>query len=273
MVCRLMTEKHKKCPCSLKTSLNNFNSQIAWTCDQWWSGPLPAWQVIPYFGFLLESWEASVTTETWVPDLEILMNLGWKLDNSVCTAHGENGWRPLWKRKPRGMNQLAQIDTIGQWQSWGETKASLGVGLEVCLAIHLSHCGPCVKFFGYYIKNLFLGNSVELFSPGTPSTLLDSLLCPKLLVLGGDSWDLGAGTEGVGLAPSLGVSQETKIQPRRCCRLQPQRPAPPWGGMFSEKNRKGSSWVCPVLANYAWSWSHFLNILGDNASFSSQSLC
>lgn len=92
----------------------------------------------------------------------------------------------------------------------GETKALLGVGLEIKVwQIHLSCHGPCVTFFGYYIKNLFLGNSVELFSPGTPSTLLDSPLCPKLLVLGGDSWDLGAGTEGVGLALSLGVSQET----------------------------------------------------------------
>lgn len=60
-----------------------------------------------------------------------------------------------------------------------------------------------MKFFGYYIKNLFLENSVELFSPGSPSTLLDSLLCPRLLVLGGDSWDLGVGTEGVGLAQAL----------------------------------------------------------------------
>lgn len=67
------------------------------------------------------------------------------------------------KLQPRVRYRPAQHYPISRWQSWAEKQSLLSKWtFKLNLAIHLSHCGHCVKFFGYYIKNPFLGNVMQL---------------------------------------------------------------------------------------------------------------
>lgn len=146
------------------------------------------------------------------------------------------------------MNGLTQHYLSSQWQSRDEERRLPSEWtFQWNLAVHLSHC---VKFFGYYIKNPFLGNVMQLFKSWKPSNLNGHSPMHQAFA-GRDNDEGNQPSQESGLREWVWRwASEQEFRKRWTpaeMALSPSRPGglfPPWGAIIPKKRRGSSSLPC-----------------------------